>query len=614
LLLLVVSLALYSSYSGRTALADGVGLASEAITESLAVSIDRVIYLRGHEVLTALESPLITDEVKASNDEFEAMDNPEAYIDELDAEWASVTYDVIPETMEEVLDSNLSQQLKAQLVDHYESEHGTQVFTQVELTNEYGAVIAATGRPMDFRKSDEHWWQAAQEGEFYYTDIEHDEISGFYGIWCCMPINDEDGRIIGIARAGVSILYIAKDIELTALGYETSELKIVTADGRLIYSSRAYVILQDISDLGFFEQATESKGHFSEEEGGADRLYSYVRSIGYLDYDGNGWTVFLSHSEDEVLGPATELEFRITVVAALAIALGILIALILSQSITRPISLLETATHEMAKGKLNQKLPVSRKDELGRLAESFNTMASDLDMMYSELDGLVKERTEKLENANKKLSILSSITRHDALNQITVQRGWLDMAKNAAENQEVERYLEKMESTTDNLVNFLKFTSDYENIGVQKPEWISAKNALATATVGLNLDRVAIVSRLNGLELFADPMFHKVLHNLIGNSLKHGGKVTIVSLFTEGTSEGLKLVMEDNGIGVPEDVKNSLFDREHMSGRSSHGLYLAGEILRITKMSIRETGMPGKGARFEISIPKGNFRWKTSGK
>jgi len=467
---------------------------------------------------------------------------------------------------------------------------------------------------MDFRKSDEQWWEAAQEGEFYYTDIEHDEISGFYGIWCCMPVNDEDGRIIGVARAAVSILYIAKDIELTALGYETSELKIVAADGRLIYSSRAYVILQDVSDLGFFEQATEPNGHFSEEEGGSDRLYSYVKSTGYLDYDGNGWTVFLSHSEDEVLGPATELELRIMVVAALAIALGVLIAFILSQSITRPMSILETATREMAKGRLRQKLPVSRKDELGRLAESFNAMATDLEIMYYELDNLVKERTEELENANKKLSILGSITRHDALNQITVQRGWLDMAKGAAEDQEMERYLEKMESTTDNLVNFLIFTSDYENVGVQKPEWVSAKKALATATMGLNLDRVAIISRLNGLELFADPMFPKVLHNLIGNSLKHGSNVTSISLFTEETSQGLRLVMEDNGIGVSEDVKDSLFDREHMSGRSSHGLYLASEILKITRMSIRETGTPGKGARFEILVPEGRYRWNSSGK
>jgi signal transduction histidine kinase len=67
-------------------------------------------------------------------------------------------------------------------------------------------------------------------------------------------------------------------------------------------------------------------------------------------------------------------------------------------------------------------------------------------------------------------------------------------------------------------------------------------------------------------------------------------------------------VMEDDGIGIPEDHKDSLFQREHASGRRSHGLFLAAEILRMTSISIRETGIPGKGARFEIQVPRGGYR------
>jgi len=101
-------------------------------------------------------------------------------------------------------------------------------------------------------------------------------------------------------------------------------------------------------------------------------------------------------------------------------------------------------------------------------------------------------------------------------------------------------------------------------------------------------------------------MLPKVLHNLIGNSLKHGKTNTAISLsFSEGP-EGLTIVMEDNGVGVPAELKEAIFRKESLTSRRSHGLFLSAEILRITKISIRETGIPGEGARFEILVPEEN--------
>jgi signal transduction histidine kinase len=66
------------------------------------------------------------------------------------------------------------------------------------------------------------------------------------------------------------------------------------------------------------------------------------------------------------------------------------------------------------------------------------------------------------------------------------------------------------------------------------------------------------------------------------------------------------VVWEDNGIGVAADKKERIFERG-FGKNTGLGLFLAREILDITGIKIRETGEPGKGARFEMKVPHGAF-------
>lgn len=609
LILAIASFALYTSFESRDALAEGVGRASEAIAESLSNLMDRMIYMRGHEVLTIMNDYQVVAAVNDSNVAYDAMDDPLAYIDQVDEEWISAPLDVTPECMEDVLGSNMSELLRTELIEHYVSGHGMEVFGEVIVTNKYGALVAATGRTTDFKQSDEDWWNSSQTGEFSIRDICYDESSGIYGVCACMPVRNSTGQTIGAAKAVVNILTLAKDIELTALGYETSELKIVTSDGRLIFSSRAYTVFEDVSTLPFFEQISAARGHFSEEEGGGDRLFSYATTTGYLEYDGHGWIVILSHAEAEVLGPATDLQLRLLAVALLTIAFATTLAVYVSRLVTAPLVELEAAARSMAKGELDTRITVTRSDEFGRLANSFNEMTSDLESLYMDLDKRVKEQTEDLEKVNKKLAVLASITRHDAMNLMTVQKGLLYMAKEMSNDPAVSNYLQKAEVMTDNLTAFFRFMSEYEDVGVNKPEWVDIGRAFATAKAGLDLSGKDLRVDLEGVEVFADPMLPKVFHNLMSNSLRHGQSCTQISVSYSEDSEGLMIVMEDNGVGVNEERKKALFNRDSTTGSRSRGLFLSSEILRITDISIRENGVPGKGARFEIRVPKGGYRF-----
>ena len=73
------------------------------------------------------------------------------------------------------------------------------------------------------------------------------------------------------------------------------------------------------------------------------------------------------------------------------------------------------------------------------------------------------------------------------------------------------------------------------------------------------------------------------------------------------TADGLLIIGEDDGIGVPSQDKVRIFSRGFGSD-TGLGLFLIRKIFSITGISIRETGDYGKGARFEMLIPKGDYR------
>ena len=71
---------------------------------------------------------------------------------------------------------------------------------------------------------------------------------------------------------------------------------------------------------------------------------------------------------------------------------------------------------------------------------------------------------------------------------------------------------------------------------------------------------------------------------------------------------GLNLIFEDDGAGIPKNENEKIFQRG-FGKNTGLGLFLCREILSITGITIKETGEPGKGARFEIFVPQGFYRF-----
>jgi PAS domain S-box-containing protein len=228
--------------------------------------------------------------------------------------------------------------------------------------------------------------------------------------------------------------------------------------------------------------------------------------------------------------------------------------------------------------------------------------------------GVFQDITERkrmegsLKRANKKLSLLTSITRHDISNQLSVLLGYLDMLKEKVPDPTFINYFEVLTTATKRISAMIQFTKEYDMIGVNTPAWQDCHTLVDGAAMQNTLGQILMKNDLpTGTEVYADPLIGRVFFNLIDNALRYGGKLTTIRFSLHEQGDDLILVCEDDGDGIAAVEKEQIFDRG-FGKNTGLGLALSREILDITGIKILENGEPGNGARFEMKVPKGMWR------
>ena len=220
-----------------------------------------------------------------------------------------------------------------------------------------------------------------------------------------------------------------------------------------------------------------------------------------------------------------------------------------------------------------------------------------------------KKAEEALMIANRKLSLLSGITRHDIKNQLQALQAYITLSEESIGNPEILReFFEKEEMIAETINEQIDFTKDYEELGVQSPAWQDVRNVADSVAASFRLHEIKYSIDLLSVEIYADPMLEKVFYNLIDNSLHYGGpKWTSIRITGQQVGEEFHIVYEDDGEGISYEDKPHLFTKG-FGRHTGLGMFLSREILFITGISITEEGRPGTGARFVISVPREAFR------
>ncbi|OPX64009.1 MULTISPECIES: HAMP domain-containing sensor histidine kinase [unclassified Methanoregula] len=219
----------------------------------------------------------------------------------------------------------------------------------------------------------------------------------------------------------------------------------------------------------------------------------------------------------------------------------------------------------------------------------------------------IAELTAKVAFLEKKLQLVGSVTRHDILNQMTAIVGYNELLSMMAQDPKFKSFLEKEKSALTRIRRQFQYAKDYQNIAVEPPRWHTLRNVVNRVSEDFDAKTVRVLTETGAAAVLADPLFERALHYLFDNAVQRGGTTTEIRVTLREQGPSGLLVVEDNCTGIPADDKEKIFERG-FGKESGWGLFLAREILAVTGMTIRESGIPEKGARFEIVLPAGSFR------
>jgi len=343
-----------------------------------------------------------------------------------------------------------------------------------------------------------------------------------------------------------------------------------------------------------------------------------------------------------------EVQRNTTMITVGIVGVGIILVLVLSRIFVSPIERIAVTARKIAAGDFRSRARVKSHDELGDLADAFNTMTEtladreeELRRMNIGLDQQVRERTAELElkqqqliTANVELERASRLKSeflanmsHELRTPLNAVNGFSELLLEETYGPLVarqRRYVENILSSGKHLLQLINDILDLSKIEAGRMdlhvESFSLRQAIESAASviqplaqkkGLNVE-VSIEPDLDAVEL--DPGKTKqVLYNLMSNAVKFtdSGKISISASRSPAGGPWVELVVADTGIGIkPEDQLRIFREFEQVDGSHARryegtglGLALTRRLIELQGGTIRVESQVGRGSRFVVRLP-----------
>lgn len=322
-------------------------------------------------------------------------------------------------------------------------------------------------------------------------------------------------------------------------------------------------------------------------------------------------------------------------IGLLGIFFGALVTIASSRYITRPVDDIVEDIGIIARGDIDHTIRKTKGLEFARLEESINLMVRRLketiDKLkrseeqvreYSEnLEETVAQRTRQLEIANEEANLYIDILLHDINNANTVTLSYLEFLQESGLSEEQKVYAGKA------LIGAKKSVEIIRDVGTIRKTYEKK-----TALVPLSLDQVireeiahhpGTTIRYDGTDavVLADDLLGEVFANLIGNSEKHAGNDTEITIAVADHGDEVEISVEDDGSGIEDDLKGVVFERTRrgrsMAPGSGLGLHICRSLVTWYGGNIRAedrvAGSPGKGTAIRFTLRKYQGDEKASG-
>jgi signal transduction histidine kinase len=355
--------------------------------------------------------------------------------------------------------------------------------------------------------------------------------------------------------------------------------------------------------------------------GGPPRLGTEVAIAGIP------WSLFVETPESVALAPASAFLNRMLPIGLTFVVLGALLAWIVSRRITTPLHELTGAAEAIAGGDLSRRVRADRSDEVGRLADAFNTMADRVQAGYSRLDTGIRERTAELEQAmtalrdtqeqlirREKLAMLGQLASgvgHELRNPLGVMTNavyYLEMVEPDAPP-DVREYhgilraqIGLAEKIVGDLLDFSRVRPPRRE-PVDVREMVAAQRARLSVPAGVTV-RDEVGDGLPVVQVDA-VQIGQVVYNMLVNAVQAvEGRGGIVTVTCRADASHLRLHVQDDGPGVPPELRAKIFEPLFTTKARGIGLGLA-----VSRSLAENNGGSltlddgGAGARFTLALP-----------
>ncbi|RTE04858.1 sensor histidine kinase [Paenibacillus whitsoniae] len=305
-----------------------------------------------------------------------------------------------------------------------------------------------------------------------------------------------------------------------------------------------------------------------------------------------------------------QVQFIITIVLIIVLTIGSVLILIASRYLVNPLKKLTVATEKLARGNFNVSVKVNNKDELGKLAESFNHMANELKQLEQMRQDFVSNVSHEIQSPLTSIRGFSKALRESSEIDELSRQQYLEI---------IERESERLSRLSENLLKLASLESEHHpfhptvyDLDEQlrrivvffEPQW-SAKDL----DIDLALPRVKISGDADQL--------NQVWTNVIGNAIKFTPSGGHIHVKLVPLRDRVQVWIHDNGIGIPEEDQIRIFDRfykvdqaRQRDSGSGLGLAIVRKIIDMHQGTIEVQSEAGKGTVFLIVLPVTNFMAK----
>ena len=606
-----VIVAMYSVTASQDFIQQSVGQSSVLLAEDTAKFIELVVSIKIDNLIDFSKTEVVQKALLESNLEFGELEDIQGHITQQEDEWQSVPVESITPFMQSLISNELSEDIRKNFVDKINSKTGYSVFTEVFLTNEYGANIGQSGKTTDYRQDDEDWWQKAKVNGISIGKAEYDESAKADIIPIGIRITDEDGNFVGVLKAALSVSSIIQEAEISTLYDETIQVNIVTGDGNLIYSTKAFRFNEDISDHSFFDklQSGQQRGFFVDDGESKKELFAYVRPSNLQVLGEQDWIIVIKHEIGGVGILSGMLTLRDNMIIAFAIIVGIAIGIgiIFSRDISTPITKLAYLAQEIGKENFDAEVNIKGKGEIIQLIKNMQDMGTKLKNAKNHKEEFISMITHELKTPLTPIvGFCQALMDPKILGTLTPDQ--LDAVETISKN------ANRLKSIIGDLLDSHRLDLKKMKFNFTEVDVVKSINSVIN-----NYDKELESKKIHVTVHAKPPMLlttdrlrvEQVLTNIFVNSIdfvpKDTGKISVRAKFQ---ADHVLFTIQDNGAGIPPKEIDNIFKpfsqidtaltRKH--GGAGLGLAICKALVAKLGGKIWVESELGKGTTFYFTI------------